>query len=71
MAAVFNISGLPILWGNDDLAIGRTSVEGTKQYMKGEYKFVELNAGHWLMQEKYDDISEEITEHIKNHAIKD
>ena len=56
---------------NDDLVIGRISVEGTKQYMKGEYKFVELNAGYWLMQEKYDDISEEITEHIKNHAIKD
>ena len=59
------------IWGNNDLAIGRASVEGTKQYIKGEYKFVELNAGHWLIQEKYEDISNEITEHIKNHAIKD
>ena len=59
------------IWGNDDLAIGRASVEGTKQYMKGEYKFIELNAGHWLIQEKYDDICKEITEHIKNHEIKD
>lgn len=59
------------IWGSDDPAIGRVGVEGTKQYMKGEYKFVELHAGHWLMQEKYDDICKEITEHINNHAIKD
>jgi pimeloyl-ACP methyl ester carboxylesterase len=58
------------IWGNKDFAIGRVSVEGTKQYMKGEFKFVEVDAGHWLIQENYDVISKEIITHIKSHVIK-
>ena len=57
------------IWGNNDLAIGRVGVEMTKQYMKGEYKFVELDAGHWLIQEKYDVVLKEISEQIKGHPI--
>ncbi len=58
------------IWGKEDLAIGRVGVEKTQEYMKGEYKFIELDAGHWLIQEKYDIITKEITEQIQKHPIK-
>ena len=34
------------IWGNRDIAVTRTAAEGTHQYMKGDYKFVELDVGH-------------------------
>lgn len=33
-----------LIWGNQDIAIGRAGVEMTKQYMKGEYSLIELDA---------------------------
>lgn len=55
------------LWGNKDIAIGRYGVELTKEYMSGYYRFVELDAGHWLIQEKYDEIYDEIIEHLNKN----
>lgn len=40
------------IWGNGDQAIGRRSTELAADFMKGDYKFIELDAGHWLIQEK-------------------
>lgn len=42
------------IWGNNDMAVTRFAAEGTAQYMQGPYHFVELDAGHWLMQEAFD-----------------
>jgi len=58
-----------LIWGNKDNAIGRKCMELTKPYMKGVFKFVELNAGHWLIQEKFHDVSNEIIEHLKKHPL--
>lgn len=55
-----------MIWGNKDIAIGPVGVEGTAQYMKGPYERVDLDAGHWLMQEAF----EECYEPIKNHLAK-
>jgi len=57
------------IWGNQDFAIRRAGVDGTPAYMKGEYKYVELPAGHWLMQEQYENVTKEILDHIKSHPI--
>ena len=57
------------IWGNDDLAIAKGGVDLGHTYMKGEYKFVELNAGHWLMQFNEEECSKEIIEHIEKHPI--
>ena len=46
-----------LIWGNMDMAIGRKSVVLSEQYMSGPYKFLELYAGHWLIQESFDDVS--------------
>jgi pimeloyl-ACP methyl ester carboxylesterase len=55
-----------MIWGKKDIAIGPVGVEGTAQYMKGAYEYVELDAGHWLMQEAF----EECYASIKNHLAK-
>jgi pimeloyl-ACP methyl ester carboxylesterase len=58
-----------LIWGNQDVAIGRAGVEMTKQYMKGEYSLIELDAGHTLVQEKFEQINQEILNHIQRHPI--
>jgi pimeloyl-ACP methyl ester carboxylesterase len=35
-------------WGNRDLALGRRAAELTAEHVHGPYRFVELDAGHWL-----------------------
>jgi pimeloyl-ACP methyl ester carboxylesterase len=55
-----------MIWGKNDIAIGPVGVEGTEQYMKGAYEYVELDAGHWLMQEAF----KECYASIKNHLAK-
>jgi pimeloyl-ACP methyl ester carboxylesterase len=55
-----------MIWGKKDIAIGPVGVEATGQYMKGPYQYIELDAGHWLMQEAFDDCYVA----IKNHLAK-
>ncbi len=58
-----------LIWGNQDIAIGRVAVERTDQYMKGPYRLVELNAGHWLIQEEPDSVYNEILVHLKSNRM--
>jgi len=59
-----------LVWGNRDQAIGRKGVEDAAAYMKGPYKFVELDAGHWLIQEKPDEVIAELTGHLKANRLR-
>ncbi len=36
------------VWGRRDPALGRAAAYRSKEYVHGEYRFVELDAGHWL-----------------------
>lgn len=58
-----------MIWGNQDSAIGRKSVESTPQYMEGPYRFVELDVGHWLIQENEDRILTEVRTHIQANGF--
>jgi pimeloyl-ACP methyl ester carboxylesterase len=58
-----------LLWGNQDIAIGRVAVEQTAQYMKGPYRLVELNAGHWLVQEEPERVHDEILRHLQANRL--
>ncbi len=58
-----------LIWGNQDIAVGRSGIEMTKNYMKGEYAMIELDAGHALVQEKFEQINHEILSHIQRHPI--
>lgn len=52
------------IWGNKDLAIGSYSVNNSHQYMKNHYEFIELGAGHWLIQTNYNDILTAVSKHL-------
>ena len=52
------------IWGKNDEAVGKTSVENSHEFMKGYYKYLELDTGHWLIQSKYDEIYPAIVEHL-------
>jgi pimeloyl-ACP methyl ester carboxylesterase len=58
-----------LIWGNRDSAIGRAGVEANAKYMKGPYTFIELDAGHWLIQESFQKVSEAIIDHINKYSI--
>jgi pimeloyl-ACP methyl ester carboxylesterase len=36
------------VWGSGDPFLGRTAAERTARYVRGRYRFHELDAGHWL-----------------------
>jgi pimeloyl-ACP methyl ester carboxylesterase len=36
------------VWGRHDFALGRAAAEATERHVRGPYRFVELDAGHWL-----------------------
>jgi pimeloyl-ACP methyl ester carboxylesterase len=58
-----------LIWGSQDMAIGRVAVERTAQFMKGPYRLVELNAGHWLIQEEPERVHEEILTHLRSNPL--
>ena len=58
-----------LIWGNQDSAIGRAAVENSAQFMKGPYTFVELDAGHWLIQEKFEAVSGAIMAHLRTNQM--
>lgn len=58
-----------LIWGNQDMAVGRAAVERTEQYMKGPYRLVELNAGHWLIQEEPESVYNEILVQLKSNRM--
>ena len=55
------------IWGNQDLAIGRAGVEKSHTYMKGDYQFCELDAGHWLTEFNESEVSKLIITEIIGH----
>jgi pimeloyl-ACP methyl ester carboxylesterase len=55
------------IWGNRDEVIGRAGAEDTKRFMKGDYRFVEVDAGHWLPRQAFDRVMDEISLHLESH----
>ena len=55
------------IWGNQDHALKRSGVDDTKNYVEGEYTFIEINSGHWIIQEKYQELSTHLLEHLAKY----
>lgn len=53
------------LWGNRDPYLGRVAAEGTVRYCTGDYRFVELDAGHWLPEKRPEVVGAEILDRIR------
>jgi pimeloyl-ACP methyl ester carboxylesterase len=58
-----------LLWGKDDVACRQAMVDGGAKYMSGPYKRVDLEAGHWVIQEKPDEVRDEVLTFLKEHAL--
>jgi pimeloyl-ACP methyl ester carboxylesterase len=56
-----------MIWGNQDMAIGRNAVTAAAEHMKGPYTFVELDAGHWLVQEQPERVTSDVIAHLRAH----
>jgi pimeloyl-ACP methyl ester carboxylesterase len=48
------------VWGTHDVALGRAAAERTARYVAAPYAFVELDASHWLPEERPEDVAREI-----------
>lgn len=59
-----------LIWGRKDIAFARSGIQDTKNYMATEdYKLVEIDAGHTLIQEAPNKVRDEIFEHIQKHPL--
>jgi pimeloyl-ACP methyl ester carboxylesterase len=58
-----------LLWGKDDIAVRQRMVDGGAKYMSGPYRRVDLDAGHWVIQEQPDQVRDEILAHLKENAL--
>ena len=58
-----------LIWGKNDAYIRRRSVKLAADYMKGPYRVVELDAGHWLAQERPTEVLAAIVEHLRANAV--
>lgn len=45
-------------WGNQDFALGRAAAEATGDFAGTDYRFVELDAGHWLPEAQPAEVAE-------------
>lgn len=54
------------VWGNRDPYLGRVAAEATHRYCTGPYRFVEINAGHWLPEKEPERVAEEILTSIRS-----
>jgi pimeloyl-ACP methyl ester carboxylesterase len=57
------------LWGKNDPYVRRASVDGAAAHMIGPYELVELDAGHWLIQEQPDQVRDAILKHLRANAL--
>jgi len=55
------------IWGNNDFSVSRFAVEAQAQYLKGPYLEIELDAGHWLMEDYPEEVSTAVIRHLVNN----
>jgi pimeloyl-ACP methyl ester carboxylesterase len=48
------------VWGTSDPALGRAAAERTARHVAADYRFVEVDAGHWLPETRPDRVAEEV-----------
>ena len=53
--------------GINDMAVGQIAVDNTKLYINAPYSVKKIDAGHWLIQESFDDVSKYIVDHANTN----
>ncbi|WP_130013403.1 alpha/beta fold hydrolase [Serinicoccus sediminis] len=49
-----------LVWGARDPFLGRAAAERTGRYVDADYRFVELDAGHWLPERRPGELAQEV-----------
>jgi pimeloyl-ACP methyl ester carboxylesterase len=55
------------VWGNQDPAVGRVAVAAQRGYMRGPFREIELDAGHWLLEENGPRVIDAVIAHWASH----
>jgi pimeloyl-ACP methyl ester carboxylesterase len=55
------------IWGNQDPAVGRAAVDGQRPYLPDDYRELELDAGHWLMETHAEVIVAAVIAFLEDH----
>ncbi|HYI53543.1 MAG TPA: alpha/beta fold hydrolase [Microlunatus sp.] len=56
------------VWSDRDAALGRRAAEGTRNFVDGDYTFVELTgASHWIPDERPDELAAAVLAHLQRH----
>jgi len=58
-----------VLWGRTDPWVRRGTVERAARYMDGPYRLVELDAGHWLVQDAPGNVGEAVLGHLSSWPL--
>ena len=58
-----------LLWGKDDPYVRRMAFDLAPPHMTGPYRTVEVDAGHWLVQEARDAVAGEAFAHLGTNPI--
>ena len=56
------------VWGNRDTALGRAAATATAAHVTGPYRFVELDAPHWLPEVEGERVAGLVREHLEAHG---
>ncbi|HYN30427.1 MAG TPA: alpha/beta fold hydrolase [Dermatophilaceae bacterium] len=56
------------LWGRRDPALGREAAEGTAHRVGSDYRFVELDEGHWLPERRSREVADAVLERALRSA---
>ncbi len=57
------------IWGEKDFAIGPYGTQKCAEHITGPYTFLTLDAGHWLIQTNYAEVSKAILDHIQKNNL--
>jgi pimeloyl-ACP methyl ester carboxylesterase len=56
------------VWGRHDVALGRAAAENTGRFVRGDYRFVELDGGHWLPETRPVAVADAILQRVAAEA---
>jgi pimeloyl-ACP methyl ester carboxylesterase len=57
------------VWGRHDPFLGRHAAELTERFVKGPYRFVALDAGHWLPERNADELHDLLGDHLVTNRV--
>ena len=57
------------IWGRHDVAISSMAAENNQEYVAGDYRFLPLEAGHWLVQSRLSEVATAVSGHLKKNRL--